>query len=339
MANKQLKSQLLSYLPDDKAEYSLHEISKLLPSKIADRTLRRWLSEYVNSGKLLKIGKKRATKYRVITRIEQKSNLKFLRNIAIEKRLAALTKLRDLWTHTSTAIEGNTLTLGDTHFILQEGLTINGKPLKEHQEVIGHSRAIDILYHSINQPVNEQLFFKLHKVVQSDIILDIDKPYGAWKVRPNGTYTVTADEQQVYLEYALPADVPSLMNELINYINSMELNKFNVNQKREPHLIAIKHYTMLHAGIAHIHPFWDGNGRIARLIANLPLLRAGFPPLVIPKEQRKNYIQILANYEQKVGRLSASSGVWPKPELLKDFEQFCFNCYETTLNIFSEFES
>ena len=61
------------------------------------------------------------------------------------RRIALLAQLRDLWTHYSTAVEGNTLTLGDTHFVLEQGLTISKKPIKDHQEVIGHARAIDIL--------------------------------------------------------------------------------------------------------------------------------------------------------------------------------------------------
>ena len=61
-------------------------------------------------------------------------------------RKALLIQLRNLWTHTSTAIEGNTLTLGETAFVLEEGLTISGKPLKDHEEVVGHARAIDLVY-------------------------------------------------------------------------------------------------------------------------------------------------------------------------------------------------
>ncbi|GAB6044267.1 hypothetical protein [Endothiovibrio diazotrophicus] len=99
-----------------------------------------------------------------------------------------IAQLRDLWTHTSTAIEGNTLTLGETAFVLAEGLTVAGKPLKDHQEVVGHARAIDLLYRLPDEPrpVTEEDLFRLHKAVQTDIELDIDKPIGAWKVEPTG---------------------------------------------------------------------------------------------------------------------------------------------------------
>ena len=70
----------------------------------------------------------------------------FLQNLDNDIRDALLIQLRNLWTHTSTAIEGNTLTLGETAFVLEEGLTISGKPLKDHEEVVGHARAIDLIY-------------------------------------------------------------------------------------------------------------------------------------------------------------------------------------------------
>lgn len=70
----------------------------------------------------------------------------FLKDLDNDIRDELLAQLRNLWTHTSTAIEGNTLTFGETAFVLEEGLTISGKPLKDHEEVVGHAKAIDLVY-------------------------------------------------------------------------------------------------------------------------------------------------------------------------------------------------
>jgi hypothetical protein len=90
------------------------------------------------------------------------------------------------------------------------------------------------------------------------------------------------------------------------------------------------HYAKIHMGIAHIHPFWDGNGRITRLLANIPLLKAGLPPLVIPQEQRRGYIQTLANYQIRLGQLNKGTGAWPNLFLLEEFNHFCTGCYGCT---------
>jgi len=289
---------------------------------VPERTLRRWLSNWVDEGRLTKTGNRRSTRYRM-AEASTEPEFEFLQGLSTSRKRALLGQLRDLWTHSSTAVEGNTLTLGDTHFVLEQGLTISGKPIKDHQEVIGHARAIDILYRSLTTTTDEQTVFDLHKAVQTDTVVDIYKPNGAWKVEPNGTYTVTRDNRQVYIEYAAPKEVPHLMGEILSALNA---------ERAPPLTLDTAHaaYARVHAGIAHTHPFWDGNGRIARLLSNIPLLRAGLPPIVIPAERRQRYIQLLAEYELAVGTITRHTGVWPKPDLLADFASFCADCYEAT---------
>jgi Fic family protein len=79
------------------------------------------------------------------------NDLKAFGGLDADIRAALLAQVRDLWTHGSTAIEGNTLTLGETKFVIEEGLTVSGKPLKDHQEVVGHARAIELLYRWLDE--------------------------------------------------------------------------------------------------------------------------------------------------------------------------------------------
>ena len=189
----------------------------------------------------------------------------FLQNLDNDIRDALLAQLRNLWTHTSTAIEGNTLTLGETAFVLEEGLTISGKPLKDHEEVVGHAGAIELVYDLIRKKsgLTEKDLFDLHKAIQTERIIDIYKPVGAWKVEPNSTVIVSGDIQTIF-EYALPKDVPELMQSWLAMFQ--KTCKENTANKEA----ALSAYVYLHVSFVRIHPFWDGNGRMARLIANFP---------------------------------------------------------------------
>jgi len=115
------------------------------------------------------------------------SRFKFLTGLDSDIQKSLLGQIRDVWTHTSTALEGNTLSQGDTHFILEEGLTVSGKPIKDHQEVIGHAKAIELLYSMLGRDISESDIFELHKAVQTEVVSDIYKPYGEWKVESNST--------------------------------------------------------------------------------------------------------------------------------------------------------
>ena len=326
MAHKSQKLTALSVLKQSADPISISTLSSSLGS-VPQRTIRRWLNAWVDKGNVEKMGKGRATRYRYC---ESKDNptasLSFLQGLDEDLKLSLLKQLRDLWTHNSTAIEGNTLTLGDTHFVLEEGLTISGKPLKDHQEVIGHAKAIELLYQTLSEPLSESFIFDLNKAIQSEKMTDIYKPVGAWKVELNGTYAISKENLQTFIEYALPIYVPRLMSELINTVNSVDVETLNVSNAHQT-------YARIHMGIVHIHPFWDGNGRIARLLANIPLLKAGLPPLVIPQAQRREYIQTLANYQIVVGQLDETSGIWPNTRQLKDFEHFCKSIYSITKSL------
>jgi len=327
MSYKEQKQRLLSLLKEElvddaRESHSLVELATRIGG-INQRTLRRWLAQWINAGIIEKVGQGKATRYRHKNPL---GSLVFLNGLDKDLRSALLNQLRDLWTHNSTAIEGNTLTLGDTHFVLEEGLTISGKPLKDHQEVIGHAKAIELLYKSLNEPISENLLFHLHKAVLTNDIADIYKPAGQWKNETNGTYAITADGEQTFIEYAYPIHVPELMARFIEEINGIKTKTLTIHNA---HL----YYAKIHMMFVHIHPFWNGNGRIARLIANIPLLKAGLPPLVISQQTRRAYIQTLANCQINMGRLEPSTKTYLDSDELVDFENFCLAAYTSTIQL------
>ena len=314
MSKKHEKTAVLTLIRQKNSAISLPEILRQLEFELAERTLRSWLVGWVEDGTLQRTGQKRGTQYQWNAQTTPTS-FAFLAPIPPHRREAVLAQIRDHWTHTSTALEGNTLSLGDTHFILQEGLTISGKPLREHQEIIGHARAIDLLYSAVNSTIDTEWLFELHKAVQTEQVNDIYKPNGAWKVEANGTNIITPDGQQTYLEYAAPQHVEQLMQQLLSYINHFEIK--NLTLKSAPET-----YAKVHMAFAHIHPFWDGNGRLARLVANLLLLKSGQPPLLIEQTKRREYITTLSNYQYTVGTLTNTSGLWPDEAQLQPFIKF-----------------
>lgn len=252
--------------------------------------------------------------------------LKALDGLDRDLQQSLLSQIRDLWTHTSTALEGNTLTLGETKFVIEEGLTVSGKPLKDHQEVMGHARAIELIYQGLGGTVTESHLFDLHRAVQSEAVADIYKPYGAWKVEPNGTYAVTEEGRQTFIEYASPEDVPALMTAWLVELNRLAAESLNETE-------AVDAYAQLHLAFVHVHPFRDGNGRMARLLSNIPVLRSGHLPVVIDVRERKEYIDILAHYELTSGQLTSETGIWPDEAREAPFRAFCQRSYQATRHL------
>ena len=255
-------------------------------------------------------------------------HLDLLHGLDDDLKQSLIKQLRNLWTHTSTAIEGNTLSLGETAFVLEEGLTVSGKSLKDHEEVVGHASAIELIWHYIrrNSGITPEDLFALHKAVQTERITDIYKPVGNWKVEPNGTTVITDEEQQVFLEYAAPNLVPALMDHWFEMINDF-------SQKQLDHEQALTAYAEIHVSFVRIHPFFDGNGRIARLVANFPIIKSGYPPIIIPTDKRREYIHFLSKYELAVGQPQLEQSLLPKKELLIDFLKFCQDSWKHSLKL------
>ena len=190
----------------------------------------------------------------------------------------ALNKIRESlsieWTYNSNSIEGNSLTLRETQMVLQEGITVKGISLREHFEAHNHDKAIDYLFSIINDDyvLRSIDILSLNALVLRSIEEDFAGRIRNGGVRISGANFVPPNANKV----------SDLLDELIDFVNTnpLELNDIE--------LAAIFHHKLVW-----IHPFFDGNGRTVRLSMNLLLMRCGFPPAIILKNDRKKYYEAL----------------------------------------------
>ena len=112
-------------------------------------------------------------------------------------------------------------------------------------------------------------------------------------------------------------------------------------ERRRPPLAAEEAraaFVDLHAGFVRIHPFADGNGRMARLLANVPVLEAGYPPLIIPREQRSAYISALAEWQTQVGKPRPQQALLPHRAVLTPLDDLCQTAWQSSLDLVAEFQ-
>ena len=176
-------------------------------------------------------------------------------------------------TYSSNAIEGNSLTLTETKIVLEDGITIGGKPLKDYYEAIGHSEAYDLLYNlSQDKEITEQNILDLHKLFYRHINPDNAGKYRDKEVIITGTEFIPPSSKKV----------PDLMKKFVASMPDMK-TKYN----------PVEFAALLHLQLVTIHPFLDGNGRTARLLMNLALLQEGYAITIIPPVLRNDYINTL----------------------------------------------
>ncbi len=178
------------------------------------------------------------------------------------------------WSYNSNSIEGNTLNLNETRMVLQEGMTVKGKSLKEHLEITNHHDAIEFVEELAKkkQKITEKNILNIHEIVMLKIEKQHAGCYRNGAVRIVGANFIPPN----------PLKVSILMEELMEYI---ETNPLKLND--------IEMAASLHHRFVWIHPFFDGNGRTIRLIMNLFLMQKGYPPAIILKNDRKKYYEAL----------------------------------------------
>lgn len=176
-------------------------------------------------------------------------------------------------TYTSNALEGNSLTESETKVVIEDGLTIEGKPLRDVYEAVGHAQAYDYLFGiSHDMPLTEDTIRTLHRLFYRQINPEQAGTYRHIPVFISGSkYPV-----------APVADIPKRMQQLVQWYNTHE-------SKLHPVVLAAE----LHKRFVYIHPFVDGNGRVARLLMNLALLRNDYNIALIPAITRAEYISVL----------------------------------------------
>jgi Fic family protein len=224
---------------------------------------------------------------------ELKKELDSFRPLSAEVEKRIMQKFRLDWNYHSSHIEGNQLTYGETKALLLFGHTAQAKPLKDHIEMTGHNEAVLYIEEIIKQerPLTENFIRELHKLIlkepyEVNAITPDGKPtkrtisIGQYKKVPN--HVLTKTDEMFY--FATPEETPAKMNDLLNWY------KENVNKKGvHPVLFASEfHYKFIR-----IHPFDDGNGRIARLLMNFLLMQKGYPPAIIKTENKNEYFNAL----------------------------------------------
>ncbi len=242
-------------------------------------------------------------------------------------------ELKVQWTYNSNSIEGNTISEGDTAFIIEYGLTVKGKSVREHNEVLGHSRAIDIIYNYLeNDILTLQDIFNLHTAIQTNIVIDIECPIGAYKIIENGRY-IRIDGKKKFHPYPHPSNISHLMDIWIDEFSDITKQKISVEE-------SIRKYTRSHIGFTSIHPFFDGNGRVARLLANIPMLKNGYLPLIISNDNRDEYIELLSIYNVKSKILDKNvTQIVEENEYFEDIYKFFISEYKNSQYILDEIKS
>ena len=200
--------------------------------------------------------------------------------------------------HHTTAIEGNTFTLSQTRSFVETRIVIAGKSIMEHNEILGMDAALHF--------VNSSLVYRIGSITVKDILDIHRRVLGFVDPIDAGAFRTT----QVFVgEHVPPAasEVEKLTEEFVDWLNTEEALSLHPIE-----MSALAHYKLVY-----IHPFYDGNGRTSRLLMNLILMQAGYPPIIIRKEEKQEYYRFLE---------TANAGD------IRPFIRFIARCTERTLD-------
>ena len=224
---------------------------------------------------------------------QKKEQLADMRKYLPKEALQSFDKSFEVeYTHNSTAIEGNTLTLIQTKAVLEDGISVGGKTLREIYEVVNHSKAFQFVKQCVaeGKPLDENTVKDIHALLMENIL-----PGGIYRnveVRISGAQHKPPAPSEMYRQVkGFYADLPYKAE-----MNAMELAAWT------------------HAEFVKIHPFVDGNGRTSRMIMNYQLMAAGFLPVSIAKENRLPYFESLEAY-------AVGGDLKPSAEMIASLEE------------------
>lgn len=235
--------------------------------------------------------------------------------------------------YNSNHIEGNTLTYGQTEFLLMFGQVVDNANMKDLEEMKASNVGLKMVKDAAldkEQPLTEYFIRTLHQtLLREDYTVYRQLPDGTttsyivhagqYKTRPNSVITATGER----FEYASPEETPALMKDLLQWYNQAESEKI---------MSPIELATLFHYRYIRIHPFEDGNGRVSRLIVNYILYRHGYPMIVVKSADKTNYLIALNRCDMVVGRIPAD-GAHASLEKIAPFVEYMSNCLERALTI------
>ncbi len=230
----------------------------------------------------------------ILEKVQQlKAELDSLRPLdpSVEDRIMQMLRLD--WNYHSNKLEGNTYTFGETKMLLLTGKTAGGKPARDYEEIAGHNEAINVIIEYIkrSEPLTEIFIRQLHTLILVRPFWSEAKTVdgvttkrlikvGEYKTEPNHVETQTGE----IFYFAEPIETPAKMQELVDWFRVK-----TTSSETNPILLAAE----FHYRFVLIHPFDDGNGRLARLLMNFILMKYGYPPVIIKNEDKDNYVAAL----------------------------------------------
>ena len=235
--------------------------------------------------------------------------------------------------YNSNHIEGNTLTYGQTELLLMFGKVDGDAKMHDLEEMKAHNVGLKMMQEeaqATDRPLTEYFIRELHRtLLREDYTVQKELPDGSittytvhagqYKTRPNSVKTVTGE----IFEYASPEETPALMSDLVGWYNSTV---------ESGELSALELASLFHYRYIRIHPFEDGNGRIARLLVNFILLRAGYPMIIVRSDDKDKYLSALNRSDIVVG-LTPSEGAHAELEQIQPFVEYMKGCLERALKI------